>query len=254
MIKTRLIPSLLLRNGRCVKTVQFDKTHARDTGDPIKSAKIYDAQGADELLFLDIEASTERHEILFDIIRHVAEECFMPLAVGGGIKTIEHIREILKIGADKVAICSAAVESPDFISKASNTFGASTILGVISFRTVGGKHKAFIHGKEKETDWEVLPLAKELEKRGAGELLLYSIDRDGMMDGYDLEIIRQVADAISIPLIACGGAGNLDDFVKVVREGHAAAVSAASIFHFTDQNLIKARAHMKNRGLNVRSV
>ncbi len=252
MLKTRLIPTLLLKNGRCIKTRQFDA--ARDTGDPVKASKIYDAQGADELLFLDITASNERRDILFDIIQRVAEECFMPLTVGGGIRSMEDIRKILKMGADKVAICSAFVENPDFVNQASRTFGVSTIIGIVTYRRVDGKDKVFIHGKETETEQNVLTWAKELEERGAGEILLYSIDHDGMMNGYDIDMIRQVTQSVSIPVIVCGGAGKLSDFVDAVQNANASAVSAGSLFHFTDQNLIKTRAHMKNAGLAVRSV
>ena len=254
MLKTRLIPSLLLKNGRCIKTVQFDKDNARDTGDPVKSAKVYDSQRADELLFLDIEATSEGRKILYGVIERVAEECFMPLTLGGGIRNTEEIKTILKIGADKVAVGTAFVENLDFINEASQTFGSSTIIGIINFRLINGVYKVFINGKEKETNWDTLNLAREMEKRGAGEILLYSIDRDGMMNGYDINIIKKISDALTIPVIACGGAGNLEDFIKAIEEGHASAVSAASIFHFTDQNLLKTRAYMKNAGLNVRSL
>ncbi len=252
MLKTRLIPTLLLKQGRCIKTKQFSSQ--RDTGDPVTCAKIYDAQGADELLFLDITASNEKRDILFNIIQRVAEECFMPLTVGGGLRTLEDIRKILKIGADKVAICSAFVERPDFINEASGAFGASTIVGIITYRSINGKNKVFIHGKETETKWEVIPWAKELEQRGVGEIFLYSIDRDGMMNGYDFPLIKELNKEITIPLIVCGGAGKLSDFIDVVKLAGVSAVSAGSIFHFTDQNLIKARWHMTNQGLNVRNV
>lgn len=252
MLKIRLIPTLLLRNGRCIKTRRFNAS--RDTGDPVAAAKVYDAQGADELLFLDINASNERREILINVIERVADECFMPLTVGGGIRTIDDIQRLLKIGADKVAVCTAFVENPDFVNVSSRIFGISTIIGVITYRFISNQAKVVIHGKETETPLKVVSWAKELEARGAGELFLYSIDRDGMMKGYDLDLLEQVAESVSIPVIACGGAGSLDDFVKAVRQGNVSAVSAGSIFHFTDQNLIKARAHMKNAGLDVRSV
>lgn len=254
MLKIRLIPSLLLRNGRCIKTIKFCKDDARDTGDPIKSAKVYDSQRADELLFLDIEASSEGRKTFLNVIEKVAEGCFMPLAVGGGIRSIEDIKTILKIGADKVAIGKAFVENLNFINEASYVFGSSTLVGIINYRLINGKYKVFINGKEKETKWEALELAKEMEKRGAGEIFLYSIDGDGTTRGYDIEIIKKISDVLILPVIACGGAGNLGDFVKVVKEGRASAVSAASLFHFTDQNLLKARAYMKNSGLNVRSI
>jgi len=252
MLRTRLIPTLLLKDGRCIKTKQF--AAPRDTGDPVTAAKIYDAQGADELLFLDISASHEGRDILFHVIQKVAEECFMPLAVGGGIRTIEDIRELLKIGADKVAVCSAFVENPDLVDQASRAFGVSTIVGIVTYRIVNDKRIVHIHGRQKPTEWEVLPWAQELSRRGVGEILLYSIDHDGMMDGYDVETVRQVSQNVSVPVIVCGGAGTLSDFVDVVEDTAVSAVSAGSIFHFTDQNLIKTRAHMKNAGLHVRSV
>ncbi len=250
MLKTRLIPVLLLKNGRCIKTIQFSRE--RDTGDPVTAAKIYDAQGADELLFLDITASNEKRDILFNVIGRVADECFMPLTVGGGLRTIDDIRKLLKIGADKVAICSAFIENPDFANEASKIFGVSTIVGIVTYCCVNGKNEVFIHGKETRADRDPISWARELEERGVGELILYSIDRDGMMNGYDIDLIKKVNKEINIPLIVCGGAGTLKDFVDVVKESEISAVSAASIFHFTDQNLIKARFHMKNAGLNVR--
>lgn len=251
-LKTRLIPTLLLKNGRCIKTQQFEGV--RDTGDPVTASKIYDAQGADELLFLDITASNEKRDILLNIIQRVAEQCFMPLTVGGGIRTIEDIRMLLKIGADKVAVCSEFVQRPEFIDEAVKVFGSSTIVGVITYKSVNGKNMVFTHGKETQTDREVISWARELEARGVGEIFLYSIDRDGMMNGYDIELIRELNKHSSIPLIVCGGCGKLSDFVDVVREANVSAVSAASIFHFTDQNLIKTRWHMKNQGITVRSV
>lgn len=252
MLKTRLIPALLLKKGRCIKTVQF--ASERDTGDPVKASKIYDAQGADELLFLDITASSEKRDILYKIIHQVADECFMPLTVGGGIRTVEDIRRLIKNGTDKVAICTAFAENPSFVEEAAQTFGSSTIMGIIAYRTIGNHHKVFIHGKEIDTGMEVIPWAKELQKRGVGELLVSSIDRDGMMKGYDIELIREINRQVHVPVIVCGGAGKLSDFVDVVKETGVSAVSAGSIFHFTDQNLIKTRAHMKNANLNVRSV
>lgn len=251
-LKTRIIPTLLLKNGRCIKTVQF--AGERDTGDPVKASKIYDAQGADELLFLDITASNEKRDILFHIIERVAEECFMPLTVGGGIRNLQDIRKLLQIGADKVAICSEFVQRPEFIDEAVKTFGSSTIVGIITYKPMNGKNFVFIHGKDTQTDREVVSWAKEMEERGVGEIFLYSIERDGMMTGYDLELIKELNKHISIPLIVCGGCGKLSDFVDVVREAEVSAVSAGSIFHFTDQNLIKTRWHMKNAGLTVRTL
>ncbi len=250
MLKKRLIPVLLLKNGRMVKTIQFDKL--RDVGNPVTAAKIYDAQTADELVFLDILASLEERKILLDIIERVTEECFMPLTVGGGVKTIEDIKMLLNTGADKVSINSAAVENPELIKEASQRFGRANIVVSIDYKKVNGKNKVFTHGGKKETELDPVKWAIESENLGAGEILLNCIDRDGMMNGYDIETIKKVSDSVKIPVIACGGCGNLQDFIDVIRVGNASAVAAGSIFHFTDQSPIKARRFMKVAGLDVR--
>ena len=252
MLKKRLIPVLLLKNGRMIKTIQFDKY--RDVGNPITAAKIYDAQLADELVFLDILASIEERKSLINIIDRVSEECFMPLTVGGGVKTIEDIKTLLNAGADKVSINSAAVENPEFITDASEKFGRANIVVSIDYKNVNGKNKVFTHGGKRETNLDPIQWAKEVENLGAGEILLNCIDRDGMMKGYDIETIKEIANSVSIPVIACGGAGTLKDFSDAITLGNASAVAAGSIFHFTDQNLIKTRAFMNERGLSVRHV
>jgi cyclase len=252
MLKARIIPSLLLREGRCVKGVQFQ--NFRDTGNPVTAAKIYDAQGADELLFLDITASTEKRKILFDVVTRTAEECFMPLCVGGGIRTVEDIRKLLLSGADKVSINTAAVERPEFINEAAEVFGNQCIVASIDVRKQDGKYEVYSHCGTTATGLDAVKWAKEAVAQGAGELLVTSIDREGTRKGYDLELISSIADAVEVPVIASGGVGTLQDLVDGIKKGHASAVCAASIFHFTDQNIIKARTYMKQAGIDVRSM
>ncbi len=250
MLKTRIIPSLLLKDGRMVKSIKF--TNYRDVGHPLTTAKIYDAQRADELLFLDISASREGRKILFDLVRQVAEECFMPLGVGGGIASIEDVREILKSGADKVVINTAAVENPEFITKAATRFGSSTIVVSIDVKkNTGGSNEVFIRGASMPTGLDPVSWAKQVEQLGAGEILITSIDQEGTLSGYDLDLVGQIASAVSIPVIAHGGAGKLSDFKEAIIAG-ASAVSAASIFHFTDQSPIKTRKYLFDAGVNVR--
>lgn len=251
MVKVRLIPTLLLKDGRLIKTKQFDSY--RDVGHPITIAKIYEAQRADELIFLDITATVENRHLVLDIIRAVAEECFIPMTVGGGIKTIEAAREVLQNGADKVAINTAAVESPDFINQLSKKFGKSTVVASIDFKkNQQGENKVFTHRGRKETKWDPVSWAKGVERLGAGEILLTSIDREGMMNGYDLDMVRKVSKSVTIPVIASGGCGTVQDLVDGIVLGKASAVSAASIFHFTDQSIFKVHSHMKEKGLLVR--
>lgn len=251
MLKVRVIPTLLLQDGRMIKTKQFGSY--RDVGSPRTVAKIYDAQRADELIFLDVSASVERRHFLFDLVKAVAEECFMPITAGGGIRDVDQARTLLHSGADKVSINTAAIEDPDFITKLSEKFGRSTVIVSIDYKINGlGRPEVFTYRGTKATGWTPEAWAIEAERRGAGEILLTSIDHEGMMAGYDLPVIRRVADAISIPLVASGGAGTVEDFVLAIREGHASAVGAASIFHFTDQGIIKAHGHMRQAGLSVR--
>lgn len=251
MLKVRLIPTLLLNNGRMIKTKQFGEY--RDVGNPRTVAKVYDAQHADELIFLDITASIENRHFLFDIITAVAEECFMPLTVGGGIRTIEQAREILASGADKVAINSAAVERPEFVRELAQKFGISTVVVSIDYKkNEQGINEVFTHRGTKPTGKDPVSWAHMAEKLGAGEILLTSIDREGTMTGYDLEVLAQVTKAVTIPVIASGGVGTIQDLVDGIVLGGASAVSAASIFHFTDQSIFKAHSHMKQKGLFVR--
>lgn len=234
-----------------VKTKQFDSY--RDVGNPRTVAKVYDAQRADELIFLDITATTENRHFLQDIITAVAEECFMPLTAGGGIRTVAQARELLNHGADKISINTEAVNNPEFITELAKKFGRSTVVVSIDFKKNSeGKNEVFTERGRKTTGLDPVVWVKEAERRGAGEILLTSIDLEGMMNGYDLEMIRAVADSVDIPVIASGGVGTIEDLVKGIREGHASAVAAASIFHFTDQGIFKAHSHMREAGLQVR--
>lgn len=243
---------MLLKKGRCVKGVNF-KNHL-DVGHPVTNAKIYDAQGADELIFLDITANKEERHILIDIVEKTASECFMPLTVGGGIKTISDIDKVLRAGGDKVSINTTAVENPRFIGQAAKKFGRQCIVVAIDYKlNKKRKNEVFIYNGTKATGRDSIEWAREVADLGAGEILLTNIDKEGTRSGYDIEIIREVSGAVNIPVIASGGAGNLEDLKKAIIDGHASAVSLASIFHFTDQNVIKARNYLKTWGVDVRT-
>jgi cyclase len=250
-LKTRLIPALLLREGRCVKGRQFKDF--RDTGNPLTAARIYDAQGADELVFLDITASAQAHAITVDVIKQVAEEVFMPLCVGGGLRTTDDIREMLEAGADKVSLNTAVEERPELIEQAARRFGNQCVVVSIDCRRHDdGSCEVFTYAGTRGTGRDPVEWARQAVDMGAGEIFLTSIDREGTMEGYDLELVRSVADAVTVPVVAHGGCGTLDHLVQAVDEGHADAVSCASMLHFTDQSVIKARAHMKTYGVDVR--
>lgn len=251
MLKRRIIPKLLLRHGRTVKGTRF--VDLRDTGSPVTNARIYDAQGADELIFLDIEASAANRGLLFDIIAKTAEQVFMPFCVGGGVRTVEDVRALLLAGADKVAINTAAIETPSLISDAARQFGAQCVVVSVDFRRDGRDGRVFIRGGRVDTGLEVVEVCRRAAELGAGEILLTSIDRDGTMSGYDLEITRQVADAVPIPVIASGGAGSSEHLAAAFREGHAAAVAVGSLFHFSDHCPIKVKAQLKIAGIDVRA-
>ncbi len=251
MLKKRIIPKLLLQNGRTVKGTKF--VALRDTGNPVSNARVYDAQGADELIFLDIEASKENRGLLFDIIAKTAEEVFMPFGVGGGVKTVEDIHKLLLAGADKVVINTAAVDNLKLIEEGAKIFGAQCIVVSIDFRKHEDFYQVYTHGGTIERDLDVLTHAKRVVEHGAGELILTSIDRDGTMEGYDLDITSLVAESVNVPVIASGGAGNLQHLVDGIQEGKAQAVAVGSLFNFTDQSPIKARAFMKVAGVNVRT-
>lgn len=260
MLKKRIIPSLLLKDNRMVKSVQFGGF--RDTGHPLTAARIYDAQRVDELLILDIFASRDRRGMHSEIVAQISEECFMPLCVGGGIRSVEDIRILLSKGADKVLINTGAVECEGLIGEAARAFGSSTVVVSVDVRRrpasrlkseMEGEYEVFVRGGTESTGLDPVSWSKTAQELGAGEIFLTSIDRDGTMSGLDIALIRSVADSVSIPVIASGGVGTLDDFRIGMEEGGASAVSAASIFHFTDQSPIKVRKYLVDRGVNVRA-
>lgn len=250
MLKTRIIPCLDVKDGRVVKGVQF--VNLRDAGDPVEAARAYDAAGADELCFLDITASHERRGILLDVVRRTAEACFMPLTVGGGVRTVEDIRTLLLAGADKVSINTAAVERRAIVREAAEKFGAQLVVVAIDARRVRETFEVFTHGGRNATGLDAVAYAREVVSLGAGEILLTSMDRDGTKQGYDLALTRAVADAVSVPVVASGGVGTLDHLVAGVREGHASAVLAASIFHFGEATIAEAKAHLAQNGIATR--
>ena len=251
MLKIRVIPCLDVKDGRVVKGVRF--VDLRDAGDPVEAARAYDAAGADELCFLDIAASHERRGILLDVVRRTAEACFMPLTVGGGVRTLEDIRALLLAGADKVSINTAAVERRAIVREAAEKFGSQLVVVAMDARWVGdGRFEIFTHGGRQETGLNAVEFAREVVALGAGEILLTSMDRDGTKEGYDIELTRLIADAVSVPVIASGGVGTLDHLVAGVCEGHASAVLAASIFHFGETTISQAKRYMVERGVAVR--
>ncbi len=251
MLKARVIPCLDVKDGRVVKGVNF--VDLIDAGDPVEAAKAYDAAGADELCFLDIAASHENRGTLLDVVTRTAEACFMPLTVGGGVRTVDDIRQLLLAGADKASINTAAVFDRDFVRRAAEKFGSQCVVVAIDAKAVApGKWEIFTHGGRKPTGIDAIAFAREVTSLGAGEILLTSMDRDGVKTGYDLALTRAVADAVTIPVIASGGVGDLDHLVEGVREGHATAVLAASIFHFGTYTIGQAKAHMAAAGIPVR--
>ena len=255
MLKTRIIPCLDVKDGRVVKGVNF--VDLVDAGDPVEAAKAYDAAGADELCFLDITASSDNRETIYDVVAQTAEHCFMPLTVGGGVRTPEDVRKLLLAGADKVSFNTAAVGDPDVIARAADKFGNQCIVASLDAKKVSkndeeDRFEIFTHGGRTATGIDAVEFAELMVTKGAGEILLTSMDRDGTKDGYNLPLTRAIADAVSIPVIASGGAGNLDHLVDAVTEGHASAVLAASIFHFGTYTVSEAKTHMANAGIPVR--
>ena len=258
-LKTRIIPCLDVKDGRVVKGVQF--VDLVDAGDPVAAALAYDAAGADELCFLDITASSENRDTIFDVVARTAEQCFMPVTVGGGIRTVEDIRKLLLSGADKVSINTAAVNDPDFVARAADKYGDQCIVVSVDARrrqtgAVGGANRSeweiFTHGGRNPTGLDAIEFAVRSVERGAGELLVTSMDRDGTKKGFDLELTKAIADAVQVPVVASGGVGSLDDLVDGVRIGHASAVLAASIFHFGTFTIAEAKAHLAGHGIPMR--
>jgi imidazole glycerol-phosphate synthase subunit HisF len=248
--KVRVIPCLDVKDGRVVKGVNF--VNLRDAGDPVEAAIAYDAAGADELTFLDITASHENRETIFDVVTRTAEACFMPLTVGGGVRTVEDIRKLLTCGADKVSINTAAVNNRAFVKEAAKKFGNQCIVVAIDAKRVGDHWEIFTHGGRNPTGIDAVAYAREVASLGAGEILLTSMDRDGTKTGYDVPLTRAIADAVTVPVIASGGVGNLDHMVEGIRDGHATAVLAASIFHFGEYTVRQAKDYMAEAGLPMR--
>ena len=252
MLKVRVIPCLDVKDGRVVKGVNF--VALRDAGDPVEQARAYDAAGADELMFLDITASHEGRGAILDVVARTAEVCFMPLSVGGGIRTVEDARALLLAGADKISVNTAAVEDPDLLSRCADAFGSQAVVAAVDARAVeGGGWRVFTYGGRRDTGLDAVAWAAEAVRRGAGEILLTSMDRDGVRSGYDLGLLRAVTNAVKVPVIASGGAGEARHMVEAVTEGGADAVLAASIFHFGDVSISEVKAAMAAAGVPVRA-
>ncbi|WP_448659707.1 imidazole glycerol phosphate synthase subunit HisF [Sphingomonas sp. CJ99] len=249
-VRARVIPCLDVAGGRVVKGVNF--VDLRDAGDPVEQARVYDAGGADELCFLDITASHEARGTIIDVVRRTAEVCFMPVTVGGGVRTADDARALLLAGADKVAVNSAAVARPEVVADIADRFGSQCVVASIDARRSGDRWEIFTHGGRRATGIDALDHALNLVRLGAGELLVTSMDRDGTRSGYDLDLIRTIADAVTVPVVASGGVGTLDDLVTGIRDGHASAVLAASIFHFGEATIADAHAALRGAGIPAR--
>ena len=252
MLAKRIIPCLDVKAGRVVKGTRF--VHLKDAGDPVEAAQAYEADGADELCFLDITASHEERKILLDTVSRAAEQVFMPLTVGGGVRTIDDIRDLLKAGADKVSINTAAVQHPEFVKQAAERFGTQCIVVAIDAKQVGDSWEVFTHGGRNATGINVLKWARKMEAYGAGEVLLTSMDRDGTKAGYDLPLTRAVSEAVNLPVIASGGAGNLEHLYEGLTQGKADAVLAASIFHYREYTIRQAKEYLQARGIPTRLI
>ncbi|WP_022670940.1 imidazole glycerol phosphate synthase subunit HisF [Hippea alviniae] len=250
MLAKRIIPCLDVNRGRVVKGINF--VNLIDAGDPVQQAKVYDEQGADELVFLDITATYEERKTIIDVVEKTAAEVFMPLAVGGGIRSIEDIRALLKAGADKVSINSAAVKNPDLVNEASKIFGSQCIVVAIDAKRTEKGFEVFIKGGREPTGLNAIEWAKEVQERGAGEILLTSIDADGTKDGYDIELTKIISESVDIPVIASGGAGELKHFENVFKQTQAEAALAASVFHFGTYTIGEVKQYLKEKGVNVR--
>jgi len=251
MLKARIIPCLDVEGGRVVKGVNF--VDLVDAGDPVEQARVYDNAGADELTFLDITASHEYRDTIFDVVSRTAEQCFMPLTVGGGVRSTDDIRKLLQAGADKVSINTAAVYNPEFVSDAAEKFGSQCIVVSVDAKSIGeDKFEIFTHGGRKGTGIDAIDWSKRMTALGAGEILLTSMDRDGTKTGFNLPLTRAISDAVQVPVIASGGVGTLEHMVEGIRDGHASAVLAASIFHFGTYTIEQTKTYMAERGIPVR--
>ncbi len=251
MLKTRIIPCLDVKNGRVVKGVNF--VNLIDAGDPVEAARVYDKEGADELCFLDITASVENRDTIFSVVARTAEQCFMPLTVGGGVRTVDDVRKLLLAGTDKVSINTEAVRRPEFVREAAEKFGSQCItVAIDAKRNERGGFEVFTHGGRNATGIDAVAWARRMAEYGCGEILLTSMDRDGTKAGFDLELTRAVADAVPVPVIASGGVGKLEDFVAGVRQGHASALLAASVFHFGQLKIADVKAALAAAGIGVR--
>ena len=250
MLKNRIIPCLDVKNGRVVKGINF--VDLKDAGDPVEQAKIYSDGGADEICFLDITASNENRDTIYNVVERTSKQCFVPLTVGGGVRGVDDINKLLNCGADKVSINTAAVQNPEMIIESSKKFGSQCIVVAIDAKKNGNKWEVFTHGGRNNTNIDAIQFAKKMEDNGAGELLVTSMDRDGTQIGYDNELILKISSTINIPVIASGGAGNLDHLVDGIRLGNASAVLAASIFHYGKYSLREAKEYLDSKGIPVR--
>lgn len=252
MLNIRVIPCLLFKDWTIVKSVNF--TNFRMIGDPTTCARVFNQRNADELIFLDIMASRDNKPLNFEVMEDIAKECFMPLTVGGGIKTIEQVDKVFAIGADKITLNTMIIEKPDFIKEVVRKYGSQAVVASIDAKKINGEYKSFIRGGTVETKYTPVELAKQAESLGAGEILLNSIDKDGLMSGYDIELIKQVSSSVNIPVIALGGCGKLQDLVDAVNLGGADAVCGASIFYFIGESMITIKNYMHKKGLKVRLI
>jgi len=250
MLKNRIIPCLDVKNGRVVKGINF--VDLKDAGDPVEQAKIYSDGGADEICFLDITASNENRDTIYEVVERTSKKCFVPLTVGGGIRSIEDINKLLNSGADKVSINTAAVNNPKLVDESSKKLGSQCIVIAIDAKKKDDKWKVFTHGGRNETDIDVIEYAKQMEDSGAGELLVTSMDRDGTQIGYDIDLMKNISSKVNIPLIASGGVGNLDHLVEGIKLGKANAVLAASIFHYGKHSVLEAKQYLESKGIPVR--